>query len=264
MSSTDSRDLAGRCASSPGPPEASAGLQRREMSRLVKPRSVLVLVARTGDDLRFCRRSWPSLRRVERAWWAECVVADLGQTEGVESVVRASKVFLTVWFFITEQQLISDFSRFNPSTNMAEVNSYLSLNVSSCLCLTASILAVSAGVQSLDLRPFRSWGLYCTGKAAEDMIFKVLAEEGLNVVSLSLVADSGPLDTDMLMEARTRTADPTLRKSFTDMFAQGKVLHCEEWCMLRSTYESGGADRREMQLRRGIPTCVWQESRRQE
>uniref|UniRef100_A0A3B4VD92 Sepiapterin reductase n=1 Tax=Seriola dumerili TaxID=41447 RepID=A0A3B4VD92_SERDU len=255
MSSTDSRDLAGRCASSPGPPEASAGLQRREMSRLVKPRSVLVLVARTGDDLRFCRRSWPSLRRVERAWWAECVVADLGQTEGVESVVRASKSSC-LRFNLRE--------RYEPSTNMAEVNSYLSLNVSSCLCLTASILAVSAGVQSLDLRPFRSWGLYCTGKAAEDMIFKVLAEEGLNVVSLSLVADSGPLDTDMLMEARTRTADPTLRKSFTDMFAQGKVLHCEEWCMLRSTYESGGADRREMQLRRGIPTCVWQESRRQE
>lgn len=71
---------------------------------------------------------------------------------------------------------------------MAVVDSYLSLNVSSALCLTARVL--QAFPQSPGLRrtvvnvsslcaqqPFPSWVLYCTGKAARDMTFRVLAAE---------------------------------------------------------------------------------------
>lgn len=80
-------------------------------------------------------------------------------------------------------------SRYTRSfTNVAEVDSYLSLNVSSCLCLTASILQAFpqrpgvrrtvVNITSLcALQPFCSWVLYCTGKAAREMMFRVLAEE---------------------------------------------------------------------------------------
>lgn len=81
---------------------------------------------------------------------------------------------------------------------MAEVDSYLTFNVSSCLCLTASILqafpqcpGVKRTVVNISslcaLQPFRSWVLYCTGKAARDMMFRVLAEEepDLRVLSYS-------------------------------------------------------------------------------
>lgn len=58
-------------------------------------------------------------------------------------------------------------------------------------------------------------------------------------------ADSGPLDTDMHLQARTTTADPNVKKSFTDMFAQGQLLTCEESCakmmklLLDDKYTSG-------------------------
>lgn len=71
---------------------------------------------------------------------------------------------------------------------MAEVDSYLSLNVSSALSLTAGLLQVFPRRQGLRrsvvnvsslcaLQPLPSWVLYCTGKAARDMMFRVLAEE---------------------------------------------------------------------------------------
>ena len=49
----------------------------------------------------------------------------------------------------------------------------------------------------------------------------------------------------MLMEARTKTADPSIKKSFVDMFTHGQVLTCEESCaklmklLLEDTYTSG-------------------------
>ncbi len=84
---------------------------------------------------------------------------------------------------------LGDVSRYAKSfTNMAEVGSYLSLNVSSFLCLTANVLqafpqrpGVKRTVVNISslcaLQPFRSWVLYCTGKAAREMMFRVLAEE---------------------------------------------------------------------------------------
>ena len=84
---------------------------------------------------------------------------------------------------------LGDISRyFKSQTNMADVDAYLSFNVSSALCLTAKFLEAfppNAGlrrtvvnVSSLcSLKPFPSWTLYCTGKAARDMMFRVLAEE---------------------------------------------------------------------------------------
>lgn len=71
---------------------------------------------------------------------------------------------------------------------MDEVDSYLSLNVSSALSLTAGLLQVFPRRQGLRrcvvnvsslcaLQPLPSWVLYCTGKAARAMMFRVLAEE---------------------------------------------------------------------------------------
>ncbi len=84
---------------------------------------------------------------------------------------------------------LGDVSRFcGDFTDVDEVNSYLSLNVSSALCLTAGVLRVIprrsgltrvvVNISSLcALKPFPSWVLYCSGKASRDMMFRVLAEE---------------------------------------------------------------------------------------
>ncbi|XP_073333973.1 sepiapterin reductase-like [Pagrus major] len=241
---------------------ASRGLGRtvaREMSRLVKPGSVLVLAARSADDLRALKVELAESEAGRVGLVVECVVADLAEVEGLESVVRASEEAFTEdmdhIILFNNAASLGDVSRYTQSfTNMAEVDSYLSFNVSSSLCLTASI--VKAFPQRPGLRrtvvnisslcaqqPFRSWVLYCTGKAARDMMFKVLAEEepDLRVVSYA----PGPLDTAMQTVARSTTADLSLRKSFTDMFAQSQLLSCEASCaklmklLLEDTYTSG-------------------------
>lgn len=73
---------------------ASRGFGRtvaRDLSRLVKPGSVLVLVARTGDDLRALQAELAESEAGRAGLEVECVVADVGQTEGLESVMKASK-----------------------------------------------------------------------------------------------------------------------------------------------------------------------------
>ncbi|KAM9841161.1 sepiapterin reductase a [Aulostomus maculatus] len=241
---------------------ASRGFGRtiaREMSRLVKPRSVLVLAARSGDELRALQVELAESEVGRAGLEVECVVADLARMEGVESVLRASKEAFSEHtehvILVNNAGSLGDISRYSREfTNMAEVDSYLSFNVSSSLCLTASVLQAFprrpglrrsvVNITSLcALQPFCSWVLYCTGKAAREMMFKVLAveEPDLRVLNYS----PGPLDTAMQTLARSRTADPSLRKSYADMFAQGQLLSCEASCaklmklLLEDKYTSG-------------------------
>lgn len=78
----------------------------------------------------------------------------------------------------------------------AEMNSYWALNLTSMLCLTSCVLrafpdspGLSRTVVNISslcaLQPFKGWTLYCAGKAAREMMFKVLASEepGVRVLS---------------------------------------------------------------------------------
>uniref|UniRef100_A0A4W6DH82 Sepiapterin reductase n=1 Tax=Lates calcarifer TaxID=8187 RepID=A0A4W6DH82_LATCA len=227
----------------------------RNMSRLVKPGSVLVLVARSGDDLRALQAELAESEAGRVGLVVECVVADLGQPDGLEAVVRRSQESfsedLDHIILVNNAASLGDVSRYVKSfTNMAEVDSYLSLNVTSSLCLTASILQAFPQCPGLRrtvinitslcaLQPFRSWVLYCTGKAAREMIFRVLAEEepDLRVLNYS-PGEERSLHSSL-------ATDPTIRKSFSDMFAQGQLLTCEESCaklmkvLLDDNYTSG-------------------------
>ncbi len=77
---------------------ASRGFGRtiaRETSRLVKPGSVFVLVARSADELRALQAELAGSEAGRAGLAVECVVADLSQEEGLVSVVRASKQAFT-------------------------------------------------------------------------------------------------------------------------------------------------------------------------
>lgn len=43
-------------------------------------------------------------------------------------------------------------------------------------------------------------------------------------------AEPGPLDTSMQVEARTKTADPNLKRTCSDLLVQGQLLSCEASC----------------------------------
>uniref|UniRef100_A0A1A8N7W0 Sepiapterin reductase n=1 Tax=Nothobranchius pienaari TaxID=704102 RepID=A0A1A8N7W0_9TELE len=241
---------------------ASRGFGRaavKELVRLVRPGSVLVLVARSGEDLLTLQAELTQSEPGRTGLKVEVVVADVGQTEGLESIIRTSKKAsnedLDHVILINNAASLGDVSRYTKSfTEMSEVDSYLSLNVSSALCLTARVLQVFpqrpglrrtvVNVTSLcALQPFCSWVLYCTGKAAREMMFRVLAEEepDLRVLNYS----PGPLDTNMQVEARSKTADPHMKKTFSDMFSGGQLLTCEASCsklmkiLLEDTFTSG-------------------------
>ncbi|NWI72363.1 SPRE reductase, partial [Dryoscopus gambensis] len=119
-------------------------------------------------------------------------------------------------------------------TDLEEINAYFSFNVSSALSLTCTALRAFGArpgrsrtvvnISSLCARePFRSWALYCAGKAARDMLFRVLAleEPGVRVIFFS---SPGPLDTDMQLLARTKTADPGMRQHFQRMQENGQLI----------------------------------------
>ncbi|KAM4528385.1 sepiapterin reductase a [Odontesthes bonariensis] len=241
---------------------ASKGFGRavaQAMARLVKPGSALVLVARSGDDLRALQAELSESDAGRAGMKVEVVVADLGQADGLEGIIRTSKEAFSDTIdhviLVNNAGSLGDVSRYTKSfTDMAEVDSYLSLNVSSSLCLTARVLqafpqhpgcrCTVVNISSLcALQPFPSWMLYCTGKAAREMMFRVLAEEEPNLRVLNY--SPGPLDTAMQVEARSKTADPSIKRSFSDMFAQGQLLTCEASCaklmkvLLEDSYTSG-------------------------
>ncbi|XP_034048732.1 sepiapterin reductase a [Thalassophryne amazonica] len=241
---------------------ASRGFGRtvsRQVSRLLKPGSVLVLAARSAENLRAVQAELAASEVPGAGLEVRCVPADLGLEEGVEKVVKTCREVsaedIDHIILINNAGSLGDVSRyFIGFTNMAEVDSFLSLNISSCLCLTAGVLQAFpqrpglrrtvVNVTSIcGISPYRTWVLYCTAKAAREMMFRVLAEEQPNVRVLNYAP--GPLDTDMLSQAKERTADPDLQRLISDLYANGQVLTCDTSCskllklLLDDGYTSG-------------------------
>lgn len=117
------------------------------------------------------------------------------------------------------------------------LSSYFNLNISSVILLNAAFLRLTSSlpgkvtvkvinISSLcAVEPFKSWSLYCTAKAGRDMLFRVLAAEKPSIRVLNYAP--GPLDTDMQVHARTETQDDDIRKAFSSMKEEGKLLSCE-------------------------------------
>uniref|UniRef100_A0A671PME8 Sepiapterin reductase n=1 Tax=Sinocyclocheilus anshuiensis TaxID=1608454 RepID=A0A671PME8_9TELE len=210
-----------------------------QLSCLLKPRSVLMLVARTAEQLNRLKEDIINLYGGQNQLDVRCVQADLEKKEGVEKTVQAAKeTSVDRQFVLFGLASLGDVSRFALTfTDPVEVNRYLALNVSGALSVTAGVLQALprrlglrrsvVNISSLcALKPFPSWVLYCTGKAARDMMFRVLAAEEPDVRVLSYAP--GPLDTDMQLQARRSSGDLQLRRSFSSMFSEGQLLSCEE------------------------------------
>ncbi|XP_048364891.1 sepiapterin reductase isoform X1 [Sphaerodactylus townsendi] len=248
---------------------ASRGLGRsvaRAVAARLAPGSALLLVARSAAALGRLEgelaAAWgPALR-------LRALPADLATDAGLAAALHAAR---DLWpadaappdggpprrllLLINNAATLGDISKaFVDFTSPAEVNSYLNLNVTSALCLTSSILKafpaepglcrVVVNISSLcALKPFKTWALYCTGKAARDMMFQVLAAEEPDVRVLNYAP--GPLDTDMQELARTKSGDPEMREQFLLMKQTGQLLDCDVssqkllTLLLEDTFESG-------------------------
>ncbi|OXB75819.1 UNVERIFIED_CONTAM: hypothetical protein H355_009452 [Colinus virginianus] len=214
----------------------------RSLARLLAPRlgpgSLLLVLARSEEPLvrlaAELRDSCPGLR-------VECVAAELSSDEGLRKAVGAVRELLPGGpqgrlLLVNNAGSLGDISKsFLDLTDPDEINTYMAFNVTSALCLTSSALQAFGtrpgcsrtvvNISSLcALQPFRSWALYCSGKAARDMMFRVLAVEEPNVRVLNYAP--GPLDTDMQLLARTKTGDPEARQQFQSLKESGRLIDC--------------------------------------
>lgn len=87
------------------------------------------------------------------------------------------------------------------------------------------------------LQPFVTWSLYCAGKAARDMMHKVLAEEvkadppGGRTLSVLNYAP-GPMDTDMNAVIRlAEEADVGTKEYFQKMKDDGALVNPDDSAM---------------------------------
>ncbi|XP_053181717.1 sepiapterin reductase b [Scomber japonicus] len=191
---------------------ASKGFGRalaHQVSHYMKPGSVLLLVARTRTLLQELKEELQSFTG-NQSLVVHCVTADLSTRDGVNETVSAARQQssneIDHVLLINNAASLGNISPFTNFTNLDQVNSYLSFNVSSPLALTAGILQVfppRAGLRwsvvncssIFAVQTMPSWVLYCTGKSARVMMFRVLAAEEPNVKVLSY--SPGPLDTEM-------------------------------------------------------------------
>uniref|UniRef100_A0A6I8NTR7 Sepiapterin reductase n=1 Tax=Ornithorhynchus anatinus TaxID=9258 RepID=A0A6I8NTR7_ORNAN len=241
---------------------ASRGLGRalsRLLRRRLGPGSALVLSGRSATGLRDLEAELGGAGPEPRMR-LHCLPADLSSPAGLRHLLAAVRDLprppaLRRLLLINNAGSLGDVSKgFVDLEDPAEVNDYWALNLTSTLCLTSGILRAfppSPGltrtvvnISSLcALKPYKSWGLYCAGKAARDMMFRVLAAEEPDLRVLSYAP--GPLDTDMQEEARTLTKDPDLRQTLLQLKQSGGLVSCEDSArkllelLFEDTFESG-------------------------
>lgn len=208
------------------------------LARLLSPGSVLLLSARSESALLPLEEELgtqhPGLRVVRAA-------ADLCTEAGLQQLLCAVRELprpegLQRLLLINNAGTIGDVSKgFLNVTDPAEVNNYWTLNLTSMLCLTSGTLnafpdspGLSKTVVNISslcaLKPYKSWALYCAGKAARDMLYQVLAAEEPGVRVLSYAP--GPLDTDMQQLARETSKDPEIRNGLQKLKSNGKLVDC--------------------------------------
>lgn len=114
----------------------------------------------------------------------------------------------------------------------SELESYYSTNVFSPIVLNTQLMKiipfntkkVIVNITSAAATcAFKSFAFYCSGKAARQMYFKVLAEEEKNNNVLVLNYSPGPVETDMVADVQKRSNDKDLVNYFKGI-REGKTI----------------------------------------
>ena len=219
---------------------ASRGLGRElavKLTARLAPGSVVLLTARSETDLRRTAEQIqltapPDIRVVPLA--CDLASADDRDLERIVGAALETNPALEAAVIIHNSGSVGDVSRTAlQHDSLAETEPYFRLNVSSVVALNGVFLRLVRGraaritvinISSLcALQPFKTMSLYCTGKAARDMFFRVLAAEHpeLRVLNYS----PGPLVTDMTRKVASTTTDPDVQKMFQDG-VDGGFLTC--------------------------------------
>lgn len=116
-----------------------------------------------------------------------------------------------------------------------ELESYFSTNVFGPMILNNLMMKVVPSTtktfivnvtSKAAISPFKSFGFYCSGKAAREMFFRVIAEENKDVLVLNY--SPGPVETDMTVDVQQNAVSDEISNMYKHLRATGTILTTEQ------------------------------------
>lgn len=215
-----------------------------ELSKKFAPGSLIVLLARSMDGLKKTKLLI-SQANPEVSVLTYSVDLSNSVTNGLNSIIQnslndsgkqASSFSLSM--IVHNAGSLGDVKEYCADMgDVKKITDYFSLNLFSVMCLNSAFLKTFTedivnkrlviNITSLcGLKPVKSLGYYCIGKASREMYFKVLAEEEpkLDVLNYS----PGPVNTDMISELITDVRDQDVREMFLSMKESKSILSVDQ------------------------------------
>lgn len=220
---------------------ASQGIGRAiaaELSKHLGPKSLMLLLARNKDQL---------------AKTAELCKSDNIKIvyESMDLAKASAPEMLDVIYHSLRGYKITDFAncvifhnvgslgnlsvQTERMENLEEMRQYYDLNVFNVITLNSQFLKVFEEVEErviivnvtslCAIKPMSGMASYCSGKAAREMYFKVLAEEKKHITVLNY--SPGPVETSMIDYVLAETVNTNLRDVFLSFKSQGALLKPE-------------------------------------
>lgn len=226
----------------------------------LKAGSVIVLVARNTEALQKTKSEIESERSdvIVQTFSVDLSTAKAEQFQKVlNDSLNQRKTEASSFekaFIIHNAGTVGDVSKQAKDISDTELwTQYYHTNVFSAISLNAEFFKVFSKTSKLvvnissicGLEPFVSMSLYCSGKAAREMYFKVLAEEEKATDTLVLNYAPGPIDTDMTILIQNETINNDLQEMFRKQRETKTMLTTEQTTdkfikiLEESTFESG-------------------------
>lgn len=209
-----------------------------EVSKLFGPNSVLVLLARNKEELaqttKLCESD--NVKVVYKSVDLS-VASEQEMYEVISEALTGRKVkdFLSCVIFHNVGSLGNLSIETSHLEDVTEMRKYYELNVFKVISLNTQFLKIFMEVEDriivvnitslCAIKPMGGMAYYCSGKAAREMYFRVLAEEKKNIVVLNY--SPGPVETTMIDHVIEKAVNANLREVFTSFKNQGTLLKAE-------------------------------------
>lgn len=195
--------------------------------------SEMVLIGRNKDDL---QKTKCLVNEANAVLNVRIVVADLGNLDGLDDcfsqvLPKSSSCFANAVLINNAASLGNIRSSMKSNQCAKEIQRYFDLNLTSVFVLTTRFLShfnssknIIVNVSSLAaIQEMQCMSLYCTGKAARDMMHKCLACEESDARILNY--SPGPMDTDMSMDIQDNCGYEWSRQFFKEIREKGTIIH---------------------------------------
>lgn len=214
---------------------ASRGIGRCfaiELSKKFAPGSHLVLLARNETDLLQIQREVQEVTSGNVTVAVEAMDLQQVDQERLKQVLVPPSGPFDLAICVHNVGTVGDIERWAATeSDVAKWSAYFQVNLFNVILLNNLFLEATQvtsnrlvlNVTSLcALEAMKSLAYYCTGKAAREMFFRVLALENPSVTVLNY--SPGMVDTEMAQELRTKAADEGLKQHAQETYEKKALL----------------------------------------